>query len=172
MASRSRTCEARPRQTESIVAHSPAKTRDLATKLLRNAGQRATPQRITVLESLVEAEEHLTADQVFTQVRDLLPAMTLSTVYRTLERLRDIGLVTETDLGEGVRHFELLDSEPHHHLICQNCGYMFDLADSAVETLRQQIVSDYGFAPRIDHLAVFGLCAHCRAEHVPATENQ
>lgn len=171
MTSRSRTFEGPPRQTKLTMTQSPIRGRDLATQLLRNAGQRATPQRITVLESLVEAEEHLTADQVFSQVSDRLPAMTLSTVYRTLERLRDIGLVTETDLGEGVRHFELLDSEPHHHLICQRCGHMFDLADSAVETLREQIVRDYGFTPRIDHLAVFGLCAHCRAACSAPTEN-
>jgi Fur family ferric uptake transcriptional regulator len=123
-----------------------------------------------VLESLVEAEEHLTADQVFSQVSDRLPAMTLSTVYRTLERLCDIGLVTETDLGEGVRHFELLDSERHHHLICQSCGHMFELDDSAVETLRERIVRDYGFTPRIDHLAVFGLCAHCQTERAASME--
>lgn len=145
------------------MAQSTTQTRDLATQLLRTAGQRATPQRITVLESLVDADSHLTADQVFNQVSDRLPAMTISTVYRTLERLRDVGLVTETDLGEGVRHFELLGGNPHHHLICQNCGYMFDLADSAVEELRDRIVRDYGFAPRLDHLAVFGLCSHCQS---------
>jgi Fur family ferric uptake transcriptional regulator len=145
------------------MAHTPTQSRDLATQLLRSAGQRATPQRITVLESLVEAESHVTADQVFTRVSERLPAMTISTVYRTLERLRDLGLVTETDLGEGVRHFELLDGNPHHHLICQNCGYMFDLADSAVETLRDSIVRDYGFTPRLHHLAVFGVCAHCQS---------
>jgi Fur family ferric uptake transcriptional regulator len=151
--------------------HPAVHARDRATRLLRGAGQRATPQRIIVLESLVEAAEHLTADQVYTQVSARLPSMTLSTVYRTLERLRDIGLVTETDLGEGVRHFELLEGERHHHLICQNCGYMFDLDDRAVDALRERIVRDYDFAPRLDHLAVFGLCAHCQSADHRNAEN-
>lgn len=147
---------------ERIVPQTTSQTHDAALQLLRAARQRATPQRVAVLEALLQANTHLTADQMFTALSERVPALTLSTVYRTLERLREVGLVTETDLGEGVRQFELFGDEPHHHLICQACGAMLDLDDSAVAPLRERIRSELGFAPRLDHLAVFGLCAHCQ----------
>ena len=81
--------------------------------ILRRAGQRATPQRVAVLSAFGETGIHLTAEEIFQRVEDQIPGMTLSTVYRTLELLRDIQIVTETDLGEGVRQYELIDDEPH-----------------------------------------------------------
>ena len=82
----------------------PASTTELA-HLLRSADQRATPQRLMILSVLQEADRHLTADEVFQQLGPMRSALNRSTVYRTLERFRDAGLVSETDLGGGVRVF-------------------------------------------------------------------
>ncbi|MFM9108561.1 MAG: transcriptional repressor, partial [Chloroflexota bacterium] len=87
----------------------------------------------------------------------VLPGVNRSTVYRTLEMLRDMGLVSETDLGGGVRQYERIEGR-HHHLICQGCGGQLELDDALVAPLRQAISRQYGFAAGIDHLAVFGLC--------------
>jgi Fur family ferric uptake transcriptional regulator len=133
-----------------------------ATELLRYANQRATPQRVAVLQAVAAAGGHITAEAVYRMIAPGMPAITLSTVYRTLERLRDLRIISETDLGEGVRQFELVHSEPHHHLICTGCGAMIELDDDAVSTLRDRVIADYGFAPHLDHLAIFGHCAACR----------
>ena len=126
---------------------------------LRGVGQRVTPQRLVILGAF-RAGEHLSADEVYARVDDLLPAVNRSTVYRTLELFRDLGLVSETDLGGGVREFELLAGR-HHHLICQACGHMLELDDDLVRPLREAIRDRYGFAAAIDHLALFGRCAEC-----------
>ena len=129
---------------------------------LRAVGQRVTPQRLMILGAFAQAGEHLTADDVFERVGPLSPAVNRSTVYRTLELFRDLGLISETDLGGGVRHFELLDDGRHHHLICRDCGAMLELDDDLVQPLRDGIHERYGFAPTLDHLALFGLCAYCK----------
>jgi Fur family ferric uptake transcriptional regulator len=145
-------------QAEASVARD---ARGLAERL-RRVGQRVTPQRLVILGAL-RAGEHLSADDVFARVEPLLPAVNRSTVYRTLELFRDLGLVSETDLGGGARQFELI-GEPHHHLICHRCGGIEELDDTLVAPLRHAVHRQYGFAPAIDHLAVFGYCAACNRE--------
>jgi Fur family transcriptional regulator, ferric uptake regulator len=136
----------------------PLGTGGLADRL-RRVGQRVTPQRLVILSAL-RPGEHLSADEVFARVAPLLPGVNRSTVYRTLELFRDLGLVSMTDLGGGARQFELLD-DLHHHLICHRCGAILELDDALVDPLRDGIRARYGFAPAIDHLAVFGYCAAC-----------
>lgn len=133
-----------------------------SAEILRRAGHRATPQRVAVLSAFRDSDTHVTAEELFSRVEGRIPGMTLSTVYRTLELLRDIQIVTETDLGEGVRQYELIDDAPHHHLICTECGAMLDLDDSAVVGLRAYVTETYGFEPHLNHLAIFGRCPVCR----------
>ena len=136
----------------------PTSTRGLADRL-RRVGQRVTPQRLVILGAL-RPGEHLAADEVFARVESLLPGVNRSTVYRTLELFRDLGLVSMTDLGGGARQFELID-DLHHHLICHRCGEILELDDDLVDPLRDGIRARYSFAPAIDHLAVFGFCSVC-----------
>lgn len=151
---------ARSPDTSPIVG-SPASMQSAAMRL-RLVGQRATPQRLVILGAL-HPGEHLSADDVFARVEPLLPGVNRSTVYRTLELFRDLGLVSMTDLGGGARQFELFDA-PHHHLICHRCGELMELDDALVEPLRQAIRARYAFAPSIDHLALFGFCAGCEPD--------
>jgi Fur family ferric uptake transcriptional regulator len=138
----------------------PTMTDDLV-QLLRAADQRATPQRLMILAILQEADNHLTADEVFQRLGAMSSALNRSTVYRTLERFRDAGIVSETDLGGGVRVFELLAMHRHHHLICHHCNGMIEMDDDAVEAMRAAIRTRYGFEPQVDHLAIWGVCAAC-----------
>ncbi len=132
---------------------------------LKRAGQRLTPQRMMVLSVLAEQGGHMTAEEIFDLVRLEYPYLNLSTVYRTLDLLVSLGLVVETDLGGGVRQFEVLGSEPHHHLICQRCGAAVEIADDVLEPLRRRLDEAYGFQARMDHFAIFGVCADCRDGH-------
>jgi len=134
---------------------------DTIAARLRDVGQRVTPQRMLILGALTPGA-HLTAEEVYAHVEHLAPAVNRSTVYRTLELFRDLGLVSETDLGGGVRHYELLAPSRHHHLICLDCGAMLTLDDALVAPLRRAVQERYDFAPCIDHLALFGHCAACR----------
>jgi Fur family ferric uptake transcriptional regulator len=128
--------------------------------LLRKAGQRPTPQRIMILSVLVESGTHMTAEAVYALVRRTYPHINLSTVYRTLEMLRDHRVISETDLGGGARQFELL-RHPHHHLICLQCGHIIEMGAGALIPLREHLLDAYGFRARLDHFAIFGHCQAC-----------
>ena len=129
---------------------------------LRSVGQRATPQRLHILGAF-QPSEHLSADEVFGRVEHVAPALNRSTVYRTLELFRDLSLISETDLGGGVRHYELLEPGRHHHLVCRDCSALLELDDELVRPLREAIRARYAFDACIDHLALFGRCAACQA---------
>jgi Fur family ferric uptake transcriptional regulator len=129
---------------------------------LRGSGQRLTPQRMMVLSALAEQERHVTAETLLDLVRLDYPYINLSTIYRTLDLLVELGLVAETDLGGGVRQFELVGTHPHHHLICQRCGQTVEIGDDTLQPLRDRLQSHYGFEARMDHFAIFGVCKACR----------
>jgi Fur family transcriptional regulator, ferric uptake regulator len=131
---------------------------------LRRAGQRITPQRLLVLSILAEHGGHITAEEILEKAQAIYPYLNLSTVYRTLGLLVEHGLATETDLCGGVRHFELLGHEPHHHLVCQECGDVQEIGDVLLQPLREQILAHHGFDARMDHFAIFGICHHCQAD--------
>jgi Fur family ferric uptake transcriptional regulator len=131
---------------------------------LREHGQRLTPQRLLLLELLHARGDHVTADDLFAAAKRRYPYLNISTVYRTLELLRDIGLIAETDLGDGRRHFVLLSDDRHHHAICLHCGTVLEVADHLFDDLRADLLAAHGFEARIDHLALFGRCRNCRLQ--------
>lgn len=136
--------------------------RRIAMITLRRAEIRVTAPRIAVLSALVLRDGHASAEEVLETALTLESSVTRSTVYRTLERLRDERLISETDLGDGVRRFEIVEEVRHHHLICTGCGALIELDDGTVDALRESIERDYGFRADVDHLALFGRCRACR----------
>lgn len=129
--------------------------------LLRASGQRLTPQRLLILELLYAHGDHATADEIHAAAQARYPYLNISTVYRTLELLRDFGIISETDLGDGKRHFALISADRHHHLICLHCGYVQEIDDERFDGLRTNLRESHGFEARIDHLAIFGACQAC-----------
>lgn len=132
--------------------------------VLKRAGQRLTPQRMMVLSVLAGQDGHMTAEEILDLVRREYPYLNPSTVYRTLDLLVELGLVAATDLGEGVRQFELVGSEPHHHLICRHCGATIEIGDDLLQPLRERLQEEYAFVARMDHFAIFGVCRECQGD--------
>lgn len=139
-------------------------TSDATAARLRERGERLTPQRLMVLDALREGPGHLTADDVFQHVAARYPYVNQATVYRALLWLQEQGLVSAADLGGGRMEYEYLHEERHHHLVCLQCHGRIELADELVAPLAAAIQARYGFVPRVDHLAIFGLCRACQ-EH-------
>jgi Fur family transcriptional regulator, ferric uptake regulator len=100
--------------TDTLQTAALSQTQHAVARRLRDVGHRATPQRLLIL-GVFAPGEHLTADEVHARVNELSPVVNVSTVYRTLELFRDIGLLSETDLGTGSRQYELLEGARHHH---------------------------------------------------------
>jgi len=129
---------------------------------LRELGYRLTPQRIMVLEAIEQADSHISADEIYTQVLSRYPHMNVSTVYRTLELLEKLGLVTKTDLGDGRVRYHSIQDGHHHHLLCQKCGAIIDVEESMLSPLWAEIRQQHGFEVNMKHMAFFGLCSNCR----------
>ena len=140
----------------------PEESADATAAELRARGERLTPQGVLVLDAIREGRGHLTAEAVHARVRERYPYVNLATIYRTLGWLKDQGLISETDLGGGQIEYEYLDELRNHHLVCLRCGRKEEFGDDLVAPLAAALRERYGFAPRLDHLAVFGLCRHCQ----------
>ena len=137
------------------------KTGDTVSKLSRQ-GYRLTPQRLMILEAVDGADDHISTEEIYMQVCDQYPNLNISTVYRTLELLKELGLVTETDLGDGRVRYHSIKKGHHHHLVCHKCGNIIDMDESVLSPLKAALSRDYGFDAELRHLAIFGLCSKCR----------
>jgi len=134
---------------------------DISSKLIE-LGYRLTPQRMMVLSAIESSDRHISAEEIFTQVVAKYAHVNISTVYRTLELLKRLGLVTETDLGGGRVRYHSAEKGHHHHLICQECGAIIDLEESALSPLKETLLREYKFVADLRHLGIFGRCVKCR----------
>jgi len=130
-------------------------------QVLKEKDYRLTPQRIAVLQVLHEYEGHITAADIYDRVKRVFPRVNKSTVYRTLELLKKLELVTETDFGGNQLYYHHAEKGHHHHLVCQKCGRTIDLDEAILASLRELLVSKYRFVPEIKHMAIFGRCLNC-----------
>ena len=135
-------------------------SRDIVGELSEQ-GYRLTPQRLMILSAIEDTDSHISADEIYTQVVAKYPNVNISTVYRTLELLKRLGLVTETDMGGGRVRYHPVDKGHHHHLVCQECGAITDLDESMLVSLKNTLLQDYNFVADLRHLAIFGRCVKC-----------
>lgn len=135
--------------------------------VLRAAGQKVTPQRMLILGSVRHTQGHITASRILEEVRRSYPYIDASTVYRTLAAAKELRLVSETNLGSGDNAFEWIGVNRHHHLICRVCGAVSALGEHHFDAFAAALRRDTGFEADLDHIALFGLCADCRAKSLP-----
>jgi Fur family transcriptional regulator, ferric uptake regulator len=126
---------------------------------LRRRGLRMTPQRQLVLEAVRELE-HATPERICGHVQRTAPAVNITTVYRTLDLLSELGLVRHAHLGHGAPVYSA-DGHKHVHLVCHRCGDVSqapcDVLDGAADALRTAC----GFKLDATHVALSGLCGRC-----------
>jgi Fur family ferric uptake transcriptional regulator len=129
---------------------------------LRDRGYRLTPQRQLVLEA-VSALRHATPEEVCAEVRRTASGINISTVYRTLDLLEELGLVTHTHLGHGAPTYSAATDEEHLHLVCRHCGRVSETAVAVADGLVARLAAEHGFDTDVQHFAIYGTCAGCRA---------
>lgn len=129
---------------------------------LRAKGYRVTPQRQLVLEA-VTALEHGTPEEICTEVQRTAKGVNISTVYRTLELLEELGLVKHAHLGHGPPTYHPAAQAEHVHLVCRDCGSVHDVPPTVAGGLVTAVKREYGFETDVHHLTVYGLCGDCSA---------
>lgn len=143
------------------VTHNAIET-DVAA-LFEQRGIRWTPQRQMVLDTFQKRSGHISAEEVHTEIIKIFPRVNLSTVYRTLELLCELGLAVEVERGkdDDRRRYELVEGVPHYHLICEVCGSEMELAPEIIQNLQREIRERYNFQLQLPHFAGLGRCVGC-----------
>lgn len=127
---------------------------------LRRRGYRLTPQRQLVLEAVGELG-HATPEEIVTAVRRTASGVNISTVYRTLELLEELGLVQHAHLGHGASTYSVTSDDDHVHLVCRDCGGIEEAPLSVVGPVVAELAATRGFTVDVGHFAVFGRCREC-----------
>jgi Fur family ferric uptake transcriptional regulator len=128
--------------------------------VLRDQGYRITPQRQLVLEA-VNTLGHATPEELLAEVQKTAAAVNLSTIYRTLEVLEQVGLVTHAHIGHGAPTYHSVDSDAHIHLVCDTCQGVQSISADAAELFVQMLREKVGFETDVAHVSVHGQCATC-----------
>ena len=124
-------------------------------------GGRMTKARTALVDALLDASGHVTADDLAAEVQARHPEVHRSTIYRTLDALEKAGVVDHVHLGHGRAVYHLAD-DPHQHLVCEACGGVIEVPDALFSDLATRLDEGYGFAIRPNHFAVLGRCRACR----------
>jgi len=139
----------------------PARIREL----FRDSGNRITPQRRAILTIIQEHRRHLSADEIYDLARREVPRLSLSTVYRTLELLKELNLVRELQLAGDYARYET-QSQEHQHLVCLRCGKVLEFQCDHCAAVHQKLAREYGFRITGGRVELFGYCGECtRARH-------
>ena len=138
-------------------------------KRLREHGFRITPQRQLVLEA-VETLRHGTPEEILTEVQHTASGVNLSTIYRTLEVLEAVGLVTHAHIGHGAPTYHAIDEHVHIHLVCDNCREVQSVPAAVADAFAGDLQETYGFHTDISHVSIHGRCARCADQSVLARD--
>ncbi len=129
---------------------------------LHERGLRWTSQRGVILDVLARVDGHVTGATLVDRCRQIDPSTTPSTVYRTLDVLEELGLVSHSHGPDGRTEFHVRPSATHGHLVCSACGGRWDLAPSELVALVEDLERRRGFAVSLEHLSIEGRCEACR----------
>ena len=128
---------------------------------VRSSGRRMTVQRRAVLAAVQRSRHHVTADEIATRVRATHPRIDPSTVYRNLEALEAIGLVSHSHLDDRITRWHRADVERHGHLVCRSCGEETELPATALAGFERRLQTAHGFSADLGHSAIVGICREC-----------
>ncbi|MCS7083956.1 MAG: transcriptional repressor [Aquificaceae bacterium] len=126
----------------------------------KELGLKVTPQRIAVYETLKNRTDHPTVEEIYIDVKEKQPFVSLATVYRTLETLEELGLIRRVAyFGNSVRYDANVSH--HHHLICLSCGAISDVELNISWTPPEEIM---GYKVNTFGLNLFGICPKCQTK--------
>jgi len=135
----------------------------MPTKLI---GQRMTSQRRLLLNIIRNADGHLDADELFRQAKEKEPRISLSTVYRNLNLLKEVGLVAECHLGEGHHRYEINLAPQHHHLICIDCGEIYEFESQFTDKMKAAVEEASQFKVTQIEIYMQGYCPKCQEKNI------
>ena len=126
---------------------------------LRSKQLKQTRQRQEIVNCFLRLENHVEAEKLHQAVRADGLTVGLATVYRTLNVLKEAGLVEQKSFADGRSTFEIVNPAEHHdHLVCVDCGVVVEFKNDAIEKLQHAVAAKYGFRLTSHRLDLFGAC--------------
>ena len=141
------------------------KSLKITRQALNVSGLRITSQRALILEVIRHGQGHLDADEVYRQARGRHPHLSLSTVYRTLQTLKKVGLVQEVHFDEAHHHYEIKHSTEHHHLVCLGCGRIIEFQYPLARLVKRNVTEAKGFEITGSEVRMTGYCFECQQKN-------
>lgn len=129
---------------------------------LRARGFRITPQREIVVDILAHAGQHMSAEEIFSELQQRTRVTNISTVYRTLDVLWEEGFACRNDLSEGRIVYATTEHGPHIHLVCRRCNHVIEARPEVLAPLGNELQAQYDFEADLQHLSIFGTCDGCQ----------
>jgi len=133
-------------------------------KALNVTGMRVTSQRALILEIIRRGRGHLDADEVYRRARQKQPRLSLSTVYRTLQAFKKLGLIEEVHFDEAHHHYEVKPPSGHHHLVCLGCGKVIEFEYSLSDYVKKKVTGAKDFDIVNTEVYMTGYCPQCRQD--------
>jgi len=131
-------------------------------RTLNLTGVRVTNQRALLLEIIRQGQGHLDADEVYRRARQKYPRLSLSTVYRTLQLFKKLGLIDEVHFDETHHHYEAKPSAEHHHLVCLGCGKVIEFRYPLARYVKRNVAEAKDFDITGTEIRMTGYCSKCR----------
>jgi len=127
-------------------------------------GLRVTNQRALILDILRQGHGHMDADEVYQLARAKQSRISLSTVYRTLQTMKKLGLVDEVHFDEDHHHYEVKPGSEHHHMVCLNCGRVIEFKLPLASMIMKHVPEARDFEITGTETRITGYCGECRAK--------
>ena len=131
-------------------------------ELLRKKGLRITTQRLAVYKFILSRKDHPSADQIYQELKNQYPTISLGTIYKTLHLLKELGLLQELGFPEGSIRYDP-DMELHINMVCSKCGKIYDHKTENVKKLWNAILSELNIKPQSQRIDIYYECDDCRS---------
>jgi Fur family ferric uptake transcriptional regulator len=139
-----------------------SKSLEKTRQTLYLTGLRVTNQRALIMKILQQGDGHLDADEVYQRAREKQPRLSLSTVYRTLQALKKVGLVEEVHIDETRHCYEIKPTVEHHHLVCLECGRVVEFRYPLARLVKRKVAEAKDFEITGSEVRMTGYCPACR----------
>ncbi len=137
--------------------------KDVFHRHLKEVGAKLTSQRDVILKVFLEAEGHLTAEEIYHRARAEDPTLGFTTVYRTMKLLVECGIARSDKFDDGHLRYEYDYRRQHHdHLVCTECGLVVEFYNEFIEAEQERITREFGFETTSHSLKIFGVCGTCQ----------
>jgi Fur family transcriptional regulator, ferric uptake regulator len=131
--------------------------------ILKEKGLKLTPQRRLIVDIIHDAKTHITAEEIIANVKQKMPGVNKSTIYRTLDLLEETGCVYKSEAHDQFIYHHAEEGH-HHHLVCEHCGKTLECEEDMFGPLEKSLQKRFGFQTEFKHVVIKGICQECRSK--------